>query len=110
VHRGNAEDGHHGVTDEFLDRAAVALDHVLGDFEVAGHHAPQALGVELLAELRRAGDVAEENRDGLPRLPRRLAGQGRSARVAEAGFLPVLRPAAWANRHGTSLGRVRAAD
>src|SRR5439155_12419680 len=106
----NAEDGHDGVADELLDRAAVPLDRLLRGLEVTGHHAPEALAVDLLPERGRAGDVAEEDRHGLPRLPRCLGEEGRPARVAEAGLLPVLRTADRTRGHDTSLGRVRAAD
>src|SRR5205823_4557932 len=104
VHRGNAEDGHHGVADELLDRAAVALDDFFRDLEVAGHHPPQALGIDLLPERGRAGDIAEENGDGLARFPRRLGRQRSAARVAEASLLAIFGPAARTNGHGTSLG------
>src|SRR5205823_11173140 len=104
VHRGNAEDGHHGVADELLDRAAVALDDFFRDLEVAGHHPPQALGIDLLPERGRAGDIAEENGDGLAGFPRRLGHQRSAARVAEASLLAIFGPAAWTSHHGTSLG------
>ena len=61
VQAGHAEDGHHRVADELLDRAAVALDYVASRLEVAGHHAPQALWIELFAEFGRAGHVAEHD-------------------------------------------------
>ena len=61
----DAEHGHHGVADELLDRAAVAFERGTHRVEVAGHHLAHRLGVELLAELGRAGHVAEHDRDGL---------------------------------------------
>ena len=54
VHHRDAEDGHDGVTDELLDRAAVPLDDGAHLVEVAGHDAAQRLGVEPLAERSRA--------------------------------------------------------
>ena len=108
VHGRHAEDGHHGVADELLDGAAVPLDDRLRGLEVARHHAAQALGVDPLAERGRAGDVAEEHRHDLARLPRaRSRGQHGTAGVAEACALPVLGPATRADEHETSLGRVR---
>ena len=100
VYGRDAEDRHHRVADELLNRTAVALDHILRDLEVPRHHSPETLGVELLAQLRRAGDVAEEDGDDLSRLARRPGGQQRPAGVAEPGLLPVLHAAAWASRHG----------
>src|SRR4029079_3393701 len=52
--------------DELLDGAAVLLQHHARLVEVAQHHAPGRLRVAGLAERRRADDVAEEDRDGLP--------------------------------------------
>ena len=66
----HAEDGHHGVADELLDRAAVPLDRGARDVEVARHQRAQRLGVEPLAERGRAGDVAEEHGHDLPLLAR----------------------------------------
>ena len=66
VHERHAEDGHHRVADELLDGAAVPLQHDARLVEVAQHHAPGRLRVDRLAEGRRADDVAEEDRDGLP--------------------------------------------
>jgi hypothetical protein len=62
----HAEDGHHGVADELLDRAAMPLDDRFHPLEVAREQCPQRLGVGRLAERRRADHVAEEDRDDLP--------------------------------------------
>jgi hypothetical protein len=43
------KDGHDGITDELLDRAAVALDDRLHPLEVPGKQRPERLRVELLA-------------------------------------------------------------
>ena len=56
----DAEDGHHRIADELLDHAPVTLDDAPHLREVARHHVPQRLGVEHLAEPRRALDVREE--------------------------------------------------
>ncbi len=47
VHGGHAEDGHHGVADELLDHAAVALDGRLHPLEVAGEQRAHRLGVDV---------------------------------------------------------------
>jgi hypothetical protein len=105
VHRRHAEDGHHRVADELLDRAAVTVDYRLRRLEVARHHPPQALGVDPLAERGRAGDVAEEHGHDLPHLARRCRlRQRRAAGVAKASALAVLGPTARAD-HAASLSR-----
>ena len=65
VHLRNAEHGHDRVADELLHRPAVRLDDALHALEVAGEQGAQRLGVGRLAERGRAGDVAEEDGDGL---------------------------------------------
>jgi hypothetical protein len=50
VHGRDAEDRHHRVPDELLDRGAVALEAHPRRLEVPCHHAAQRLGVETLAE------------------------------------------------------------
>ncbi len=55
VHERNPERGHHGVADELLDRAAVAIEHVTSSLVIARPDAAQRLGVELLAERGRVG-------------------------------------------------------
>jgi hypothetical protein len=62
----HAEDGHHRVADELLDRAAVALDDCLHALEVPSKQRPHRLGISRLTERRRSDDVAKENRDDLP--------------------------------------------
>jgi hypothetical protein len=100
VHDGNTEDGHHGVPDELLDGPAVTLDHATRLVEVAGHHAPEALGVESFSQRGRSGDVAEDDRDRLAlllRIDRR--GLRRTAAVTEARTLPDLGTAGRARVH-----------
>ena len=72
VHDRDPEDGEHGVADELLDRAAVALQHRLRRLVIARPDAPERLRVELLAERRRVRDVAEDERDRLPDHERRV--------------------------------------
>ena len=76
VHVRDAEDRHHRVTDELLDGAAVAFERGPHLVEVSGHDAPERLGIEPFAHRGRAGDVAEDDRDGPARLVlRRRGGQ-----------------------------------
>ena len=70
VQHRHAEDRHHGVADEFLDRAAVPFDDRLHPLEVAGEQRAEPFGIERLAECSRAREVAEENRHGLALLLR----------------------------------------
>ena len=56
-----AEHAEHRVADELLDRPAVPLEDWPHLVEIAQHHEPQRLGIDVFAEARRAGDVAEEN-------------------------------------------------
>src|SRR6266508_4548551 len=85
VHDRDPEDGHHGVADELLDGATVALEHEAHLDEVARDDAAVGLGVELLAERGRVDDVREDDRHGLPHLAR--GGgllQGRATGAAES--------------------------
>ena len=69
--------------------------------EVAQHHAPQRLWVQTLAERRRAGDVAEDDGDGLAHLRgRRGIGEPLATGVAEARPLRVLDATSRTGRHG----------
>jgi hypothetical protein len=54
------EDRHDRVSDELLDRAAVALNDRLHPPEVADKQRPQRLRVDRLRERGRADDVTEE--------------------------------------------------
>jgi hypothetical protein len=65
VHSWHTEDGHDGVADELLDRAAVRLDDALHALEVAGEQGLQRFGIERLPQRRRPDDVAEEDGDDL---------------------------------------------
>ncbi len=59
------EHGHHRVADVLLDRPTVALDRPAHRVEVARLHVAERLRIESLAERRRAGDIAEDDRDRL---------------------------------------------
>ena len=78
----DAEDAHDGVADELLDRPPVAVQRLLAGREVAKLDAPERLGIESLAERRRAHEVAEEQADELSELGR--LGGGLEARPALA--------------------------
>ena len=60
---GRAEDGQHVIAGVLQDLAAVLLDDRGELRERAFHHHAGRLGVEVLAQLRRAHDVDEQDRD-----------------------------------------------
>ncbi len=68
VHDRHAEDRHHLVADELLDRPAVALDRGRRPLEEAEHQVPERLGIEPVCQLRIRDEVAEENSDRLAAL------------------------------------------
>ncbi len=59
--RGGTPHGHHCVADELLHRAAVALDHLAGELEVAGEELAGLFRVAALGECGEAHEVSEEN-------------------------------------------------
>jgi hypothetical protein len=103
VHQGNAEDGHGGIADELLDRAAVALEDRAQLGVIAAHGLAQQLGVGTVAHSGRADEVAEEDSDRLPDPGRFLGGERRGASTAEAEALLVLLAAARTDEHGLSV-------
>ena len=88
VHDRHAEDRHHRIADELLDRAAVALDDLLHLLEVAGQERPQRLRVEPLAQRGRAGDVAEQHRHRLALLALRRGADNGAAQNGQNGNSP----------------------
>jgi hypothetical protein len=68
VRDGDAEDRHHRVADELLDRAAVPLEDRAEVGKVPTHARTKGLGVGGLAERGRSHEVAEEHGDDLARL------------------------------------------
>ena len=58
-----APDGHHGVADELLDRAAVAADDVGRELEVRDRSSRTASGSRPSDERREADEVREQDRD-----------------------------------------------
>src|SRR5262249_11717964 len=96
------------VSDELLDRAAVALEYRSQLLERSSESPADHLGVARLSEGRRADEVAKEDRDDLALLPRTLGdGERRGAGHAEARLGRVLDPAARAGLHAGSLGANR---
>ena len=71
-------DRHHRVADELLDRAAVALDDLAAQVEVARQQLPRVLGVTALGQGRESDEVGEEDRN------QAALGNGRHARRRRA--------------------------
>ena len=61
-----APDRHHGVADELLDRAAVALDQRAAALEVLAEELADVLGVAVLGQRGEADQVGEQHRDQPP--------------------------------------------
>ena len=70
VQHRDPEDGHDRVADVLLDGAAVALERPAHGGEVAGLEIAERLWVEPLAHGGGAGEVGEDDRDGLSHLRR----------------------------------------
>jgi hypothetical protein len=103
------EDGHHRVTDELLDRAAVALD-LLAQASVVGTDAgANVLRVSRFRGGSEANEIAEEDGHDLALLANRrcrLPGQRRRTERAEGELTRQLFAACGAGRHPPSLGRL----
>ena len=104
-----APDRHHGIADELLDRAAVALDHGAGDIEVAAQELAGVLRVTALGRCGEPDEVDEQHRHdpslgrgGLSgrcrRSDRPALGQPRAALAAELDAWRVRRATRWARR------------
>ena len=63
VRDGGAPDGHDGIADELLDGAAVTLDDVASDIEVASQQLADRLGITALGQRGEADEVREQDRD-----------------------------------------------
>ena len=96
-----APDGHDGVADELLDRAAVALDRPRGRVEVAESSSRVLLGVARLRHAREADEVGEEHGDEPALAPALLAG----SRAASAAAASERRPALAAEAHARVVRR-----
>ena len=64
-----AEERHHGVTDELLDRPAVPLELCADTCVVRTQDRVDVLGVDRLGARREADEVAEDDRDDLALAP-----------------------------------------
>ncbi len=95
------EDGHEGVADVLLDRAAVPLDDCVHDLEVAVEHSTRRLRLEPLHQRRRPHDVRKHDGDDLSCLSRAREDrcQPRTASVAELGAFGIRLAAVGAASH-----------
>src|SRR5262249_7808293 len=100
----HTEHGHDRVADELLHRSAVRLDDPLHPLEVPGQQRPQRLRIGRLAELGRAGQVAEQHRHRLTLLSA-FACERRSAMRAERRRAWEFLSASGTSRHRASLRR-----
>ena len=96
-----AEDGHHRVADELLDRAAVALELAAHPSVVRRQGRADILRVEELRLRGRADQVGEEDRHNLALLEEQLGGrvERRAAAGAEGNAVRALPPAGRADDH-----------
>ena len=81
-----APDGHDRIADELLDRAAVALDDLARQVEVARQRVADILRVALLGKRREADEVREQDAD---ELSLRAAAAGRPACLARHSRPPL---------------------
>ena len=100
-----APDGHHGVADELLDRAAVPVDDLAREVEVARQELPDGLRVAVLGE---AGETDADPRTGptpgaapRPPMPGRPRHRGRRGHALAGPSAPPHSPQ---NRATGSLG------
>ena len=95
-----AEERHHGVADELLDRAAETLELAAQALPVRSEHRADVLRIELLRARGEADEVGEEHRHDLALLAARLGGAERGAAgEAEPGAVRVVLPADGARQH-----------
>ena len=100
VRHRRAEDRHHRVPDELLDRASEALDVGLDALVVRAEERAHVLGIGAVRAPGEADEVDEEDGDDLSFLPRGRRGREVcAARQAEASSLRVLLAARRANLH-----------
>ena len=106
VRNGSAEDGHDGVADELLHRAAEALDLRADARVIRREHRAYVLRIELLGAAGEADEVGEEDGDDLALLARGgpLGLERGTARHAEARAVRVLVAAGRAiHRHSVRI-------
>ncbi len=85
VEHRETEHGHDRVADVLLHGPAVALEHGAHPVEVLAQDLAERLGVQRLAEARRALQVAEDDRDGLAHLLRDRVGHELACRRSRTG-------------------------
>ena len=66
VRGGRSPDGHDGIADELLHRAAIPFDDVAGHLEIAGEQLAGVLRITALGERREPDEVGEEDADQAP--------------------------------------------
>src|SRR4029453_14286554 len=103
VSRGRTQDRHHGVADELLDRAAVALDLARHPLVVRAQRGADVFGVGPVGPCREADEVDEEHGEDLPLLAGRRRLERRAAGEAETSALRVLLMAVRADDHRASV-------
>ena len=105
-----APHGHDRVADELLDHAAVAVDDLAREVEVAGQRLAHELRVAFLGERREADEVGEQHRDEPPFRDRPRLGTVPAA-GASAGFdaSRAGAPASWPTHGGVAEGRAAVA-
>ncbi len=107
VRDGCAEDRHHRIADELLDRAPEAFDLLFHARVIRTQPRTHVLGIRLLRCGGEADEVDEQDRHDLSFFcgGARLFVERRSARPAEASPLRILFAAVRADGHARSLGR-----
>jgi hypothetical protein len=106
-----AEDGHDGIADELLDRAAVTLEFGAKSCVIGGERCAHVLRVPSLGLRGRADEVGEQNRHDLALFEQDTDGRGQrgSATRTESRSLRAFPPARLAHDHihGYRLGAYR---
>ena len=105
-----AEDRHHGVADELLDRAAEALDLAGDALVVRAERGANVFRVGPVGAGREAHEVDEEHGDDLALLAARRCLERGAAGEAEARALRVLLAAVRADDHRASVRTWHKAD
>jgi CRP/FNR family cyclic AMP-dependent transcriptional regulator len=108
MRHGRSEQDQGTVADDPVDVAAERFGRADEAGDSLADHVAKVLGIQPLAERRRAHDVGEQRGDHLASFTRRAPpGKGRATRRTEAG-IPVVRASACPTqlrvRHGVSLG------
>jgi hypothetical protein len=99
-----AEQRHHRIADELLDRAAPALEHLSQVRVVRREEGAHVLGIHLFGARGEADQVGEEHGDDLALLPRGgRRFERHAAGAAELETLRVLLTTSGTNGHGGSV-------